>query len=541
MAVYFAAFVMIAALLLGGGGGKSGYLSDALLQLLAIPVLLFACWQLSVAKLSLAAKLAIFLWLALVGVHLIQLLPLPPPWRAMLPGHDVVVSSLQAAGMSEPWMPLTLSARATWLSLAALIPPLTVFLITLGLSYRGRRLLALMIVAIGLFSVFIGMLQVAQGHSSPLRFFGSDGPPEATGFFANRNHFSALIYTLILLVLAWLSTQLGQALANSPGHKIKATALTRLLAGMSILVVLIGAQMMARSRAGVGLTMAALLGAFALTFAKQRATEMAKLSRKLAIGIGALVLVFVLSSQFALYRILDRLDDKLLEGGRATIAETTMQAIWSFMPTGSGMGSFVPVYAMFEKTRDLHADRYVNRAHNDVLEFCLEAGIIALVLMALFAVFYIARTIVIWRHRPDSGQTFDQALARAATIIIGLLIAHSLVDYPLRTAAMASIFAFATALLIDPAVGPKDLRGGRLSNLADWLELSGKSRRQSSKRRKTAHLSQDMEVGQHKTPSQFMPTRAPAPQSIEQTEWGKDIKWPAEWGGSKPSDTEEQN
>ena len=45
----------------------------------------------------------------------------------------------------------------------------------------------------------------------------------------------------------------------------------------------------------------------------------------------------------------------------------------------------------------------------------------------------------------------DWTLARAATIVIVLILAHSFVDYPLRTEAMMVIMAFACALLIEPA------------------------------------------------------------------------------------------
>ena len=58
--------------------------------------------------------------------------------------------------------------------------------------------------AVGLISVLIGLIQVAQGERSPLRFFEFTNPTEAVGFFANRNHFAALIYCLMLFALAWI-------------------------------------------------------------------------------------------------------------------------------------------------------------------------------------------------------------------------------------------------------------------------------------------------------------------------------------------------
>ena len=49
----------------------------------------------------------------------------------------------------------------------------------------------------------------------------------------------------------------------------------------------------------------------------------------------------------------------------------------------------------------------------------------------------------------------DLLLARAATITIALLLAHSFVDYPLRTNALMGLFAFCCALL----VAPRDCHG----------------------------------------------------------------------------------
>jgi hypothetical protein len=39
---------------------------------------------------------------------------------------------------------------------------------------------------------------------------------------------------------------------------------------------------------------------------------------------------------------------------------------------------------------------------------------------------------------------------QSATVIIALLMAHSLVDYPLRTAALMALIAFSCALLAEP-------------------------------------------------------------------------------------------
>ena len=129
------------------------------------------------------------------------------------------------------------------------------------------------------------------------------------------------------------------------------------------------------------------------------------------------------------------------------------------MPLGSGLGTFVPVYAMFEKPEDVK-DTYVNRAHNDILEVWLEAGVLGLALIGLFVIWLVRRSVEIWRSAPAPGASeLDWSLVRAATIVPALVLVHSLVDFPLRTGAMMAIMAFACALLIEPPVGAECTEG----------------------------------------------------------------------------------
>jgi hypothetical protein len=68
-----------------------------------------------------------------------------------------------------------------------------------------------------------------------------------------------------------------------------------------------------------------------------------------------------------------------------------------------------------------------------------------------FAVWFLLAARKAWTAAPKlSADIFDTYLPRAATIVICLLLCHSVLDYPLRTTAISSIFAFACALLIPP-------------------------------------------------------------------------------------------
>jgi O-antigen ligase len=296
-----------------------------------------------------------------------------------------------------------------------------------------------------------------------------------------------------------------------------------LIGGFTLLVMLLAGEAMARSRAGIGLTMVALFGAIALGFSGRRAGS-GITPNKLLFAAIALALTFVL--QFALYRALDRFLYDPIESGRQFYARSTIEAAKAYMPLGSGVGTFVPVYAMFEKPEGL-SDAYVNHAHNDALEVWLETGALGIVLMVLFVIWLVRRSVEIWRSTPPNGASaLDWSLARAATIVPALVMVHSLVDYQLRTGAMMAIMAFACALLVEPPAGPECREGLELQTVPE----------------RTRHRATR---GLEPTPSPALqpPTSGPSP-STETSDapsrssggqWGADIKWPEEW--SKPSNS----
>jgi O-antigen ligase len=441
--------IYLAACLFLGGATRQGFVADAVLQLGAVPLLLFAVWRLQDAPPRLNWPLAFCL--ALVVVPVLQLIPLPPqPWTA-LPLRDLTVQSLKLAGHEIGWRPLSLTPHATWQSLGALIPPIAIFLTVLLLSWRDRRRLVLGLLGLGLVAGFVGMLQVALGPGRPPIGFGLGVPGEATGFFANRNHFGALLYSLLLFAAAFAINS-AKALPAGSVKSWESRALVAVVMSFTVLVALLAAQMMARSRAGIGLTIVALLGIAALATSDER--KAARLGVKRLVG-GAVALVLLFASQFALYRVLERFGADPLADARLTFARNTWDAAWTLMPFGSGLGSFVPVYQFFEKPRDALRDVFANRAHNDILEVWLETGAVGLVLMGLFAVWVMLRFWRVWGPTAADGwegpmSPLDRLLVRAASLVVVLLSAHSLVDYPLRTTAMAVLFAVACGLLIAP-------------------------------------------------------------------------------------------
>lgn len=231
----------IVCLVMGGSTGP-GFLSDTIVQLLAVPLLLAGLWRYSSLAPTEQPRWALAFSLMIAAVPAVQLLPLPPFVWTSLPGREALAGSLALLDGDMPWAPISVSPRATWLSLVSLLPPIAVFLATVLLSYRHRRWLSLVILAVGVASVFLGLTQIAQGPASPLRFFSYTNPTEAVGFFANRNHFAALLYTMTLLTAAW-ALDLAMAAASAPTRrKFEAGTIVPILAGFTLLVAFAACQ-----------------------------------------------------------------------------------------------------------------------------------------------------------------------------------------------------------------------------------------------------------------------------------------------------------
>jgi len=143
---------------------------------------------------------------------------------------------------------------------------------------------------------------------------------------------------------------------------------------------------------------------------------------------------------------------------RQQILETTFTSTKDYLPWGSGLGSFRQVYAMHEDPTGI-TPTYVVHAHNDYAELILETGLAGVVLLLLFLIWWGAAARRIWTSA-EAGP-----FAKAASIASAAVLAHSLVDFPLRTAAVSAAFGMCLALLADrrsPQVAdPTDLRPTR--------------------------------------------------------------------------------
>ena len=111
---------------------------------------------------------------------------------------------------------------------------------------------------------------MAQGPESLLRFFTFTNKNEAVGFFANRNHFAALLYVVLIFTAAWTINAGFKAGNLTDVRSLEAGTILPLTATLVLFISVIAAEAVSRSRAGLGLTIAALLAVFAMAFMDQR-------------------------------------------------------------------------------------------------------------------------------------------------------------------------------------------------------------------------------------------------------------------------------
>lgn len=440
-----------------GGAARPGAPGDVSLQLIA--ALSILAWG-RVAYSARARPVRVPVPGMLLGVAaialiatLVQVLPIYRMIGAMGTSAGLTVelaSIVPAVGL--PGAP-SVDPGATISAILSMLPALVVLGGACLASARDRRLATLVLLGVGAVSVFFGLLQVAQGPQSAFRISETGDALDAVGFFANRNHFSALLYVLLLLTFAWALHAASRASAAPAGSRYEPAVLLPQIACLALIVIFLATQMFTRSRAGLLLTLTALVGAMLLAASVRRAAAGSSSGPSLRLLAAVVVSGVLVLSEVTVFRATERFVGDPL-AGRTAFARNTLEAAMAHLPLGSGLGTFVPVYGLFEQPNEALLDAFANRAHNDFLELCLETGVFGVLAVALFLAWLARTTFAIWLRPSPDGEQIDLLLARAASIAVILLLLHSAVDYPLRTTALLTVGAFLCALMVAPLAKP---------------------------------------------------------------------------------------
>ncbi|MBZ9755794.1 O-antigen ligase family protein [Mesorhizobium sp. ESP6-5] len=377
-----------------GGGTASGLYTEMLIEIAAV-----ICAAAILSRPSQQAIPRAVLWLLalVVAVFCFQVVPLP---ATLLEGVRPAVL------LADPWLDGESRLRFVSVGVGRTIECMLYFVAAAAFFLAVLRLRAEQVHGLLPF-FFMGV--ICNGLAAAIQYSLSDtvaieGLLPFTinaGLFANQNHFSALLFVSIPFVVYY---------GLFRGH---------LLSGALGLVTLLLLLLAAGSRAGI------LIG-LAIT-----AISVVFLSARSRVGGYGILAVFI---GLSIYTIgaWAKIDAKVVDPafGRAEFARTTVEGIEQNWTTGVGFGAFQKVYQIHEKGSMIFKS-YVNHAHNDYLELALEGGLPVILLMVAYAVLLSA----------SSTRIRGEPLQKAAFLSLAFLLVHSLVDYPLRTAALAMTFA----------------------------------------------------------------------------------------------------
>jgi O-antigen ligase len=205
-----------------------------------------------------------------------------------------------------------------------------------------------------------------------------------------------------------------------------------------LMIILVGLALNG-SLAGIGLSIPVLTGSLAMLWAAKRRLPLWAVAGAMLVTAASLYIPF----STPLGNNLTTVEAKASQFSRYTSFSVTLDAAQDYLPLGSGIGTFVEIYRTYEDPAVVEST-YMNHAHSDYLELALETGIPGLVLIALFLLWWAWRAAAVWRA--EEADYF----ARAATVASAAILAHSVVDYPLRTAAIGAVFAMCCALMAEP-------------------------------------------------------------------------------------------
>lgn len=440
-AILYAALLLLFVAMVFGGASRLEIAGAIVVRLTALGLLVWLLWRQPRSPLQIDRHAAI-LWGAIALLLLLQLAPLPYDWWRMLPGREPAVAVLDAVG-PPGMLAFSLTPDRTLDTLLSLLVPFIAFVLGSQLDSAGRSHLLKGVILIAAVGALIGLLQVAGGPDSALYFYRITNSDVAVGFFSNANHHANFLCIAIVFTFQWLASVSGRGVSSGPAL------------GTALLVALFGVTILAAgSRAGVLLMMVSLAGGVALL--PIRRLGLSPLRVTIAGAVLVALVGFVVAMEFSGRGWLgDRLAFSGGEEERWRIIPLFATIARDFAPLGTGFGSFDAVYRSYEPFSSL-AFGYLNQAHNDYAQLAIEGGLPALAILGGFILWWIRGSWSAWKRRDKDR---DIRLQRqAASLAILIVMIHSFGDYPLRSEAYMTLFAFACALLLPPAAAGRPQR-----------------------------------------------------------------------------------
>lgn len=274
-----------------------------------------------------------------------------------------------------------------------------------------------------IFGSAVCVLDLLQQASRTSRFYWliQSKFPAVFGPFAYWNNFAEFM-ELVIPVTLWM------------GLRHRKPAIPFLLLG----ALQIASVVASGSRAGTALVVAELIGIVVIAYLRNRSRALLY-GGAVAVALSAL---FIYAAGFG--EVLSKLQKSDQLTVRRDLNKSSLAMIRERPLTGWGLDTYVPVYPMFARYDD---GTWVNRAHNDWLQWAAEGGIFfAGLMLAIF----------LWSIRP--------ALRSGWGIGVIAICLHAVVDYPFARLGVCGWYFALIALLSVAPVKADDLDTARVVN-----------------------------------------------------------------------------
>ena len=301
------------------------------------------------------------------------------------------------------------------------------------------------LIGMGVFQALYGFFELYNKNPRILFYEKKYYLDSVTGTFVNRNHLSGYLEMIIPLAI-------GVVLAHADFFSLTRLKLKEKILHLSdkgtytniliplCIVIMSLAIFFTRSRSGIFLLIFTFLLIFELSVLFfLREEESRKALRRF------LQVTFLIIPIFALYigvdSVIERFSmDNLLHEVRPIFWEQTVDMIGDFPLLGTGLGTFVSVYPIYE---EIGSRAQVSHAHNDYLEYLSELGIPGAVFLLGGILFLLVNSFLIWRERRHPQV---KGLALGAIVAVLVMLIHSITDFNLHIPANMLLFSVVLSL-----------------------------------------------------------------------------------------------
>ena len=332
--------------------------------------------------------------LVITVLAVLQILPVPFLARTFGAYPEALWRGELLPGQWSPNPNATLRGWATFIALAAVAWAAS------SLRTEHRGLLWLVIVIAALFQALYGLISHAANNETIFGIWARNTPDFVHGSFSNRNLFAGY------LALTWPMTVAIWWRHSTPG--IKRLPFELRVAGSVICGAIVGAALLgSASRLGSAAGVGGMLAALVLWTRYRSRLRRAAIWPIYLTAFSALIA----ATWYGLTPLAERLAVTSVEEGRFEVYALMLGELKpQWWLTGVGLGGFE---AVFRQVQPANMSGWYDYAHNDLLQWLLEMGVIGAALL-------VAVGVALWRHARLARETIPLYAGLTAQALVAL-------------------------------------------------------------------------------------------------------------------------